>query len=166
MASKIVVCDICGDEYSTRNKSHHMKSKNHTSKIPNYEYEYNCEKCHYSTDHKNSWNMHEKSNTHLLSAEECKIIRQNQSVESNKIAYENEIYITGILEEYIGQQFQRVIRIGNISGHKYDIKFKIKDENFERAIQVKSLSKKQFQNNYVFNLGEYDCYDDETFAKC
>lgn len=83
--------------------------------------------------------------------------REKQKL-TTKIGDDSEIFILNILQTF--QEIESCLKIGQIYD-KYDIKYKFYNENFERGLQVKTLTQNSF---YIHSFIAYGCknYLDNT----
>jgi len=123
------------------------------------EYKYNCDKCNYHNDYKSNWEKHINTNKHKFTEAECKELQKIQGSKTTEIGDATEIYIEDIFKE--SKDIEYLERIGQKSGHRFDIIMKFKDDNNNiRGIQAKTLYLRD--DTYYLTVKKKNRYEDDT----
>lgn len=155
-------CKPC--KYETNRKDEHeehLKSDKHNIKIgkPLFEKTFKCPKdnCPYIARTQQHLDNHINSRTHNMTIEEKKQFRKEVGIKNQSIGYEIENYINDIILSFDNIKSSKLI---GYTGNIYDIKYKLKNEEISRYLQVKTITKNYPKDGYSINLKHK--YDDDT----
>jgi hypothetical protein len=118
---------------------------------------YDCEKCDISFPNVSGYEEHLKSDKHLYTAKELKIIRRQQGIDAIEAGDDIEDYILSRL--ILNTDLKCVSIIGN-TGNTFDIVFKFKDDELCHVLQSKKLSRVKDGPSYAIPLTAE--YGDDT----
>jgi hypothetical protein len=167
---KMFICKRCDFENSKINTiSRHVKGEQHKTigkkellNIDEFfdekEQKYICKKCNYSTEDEYCMRRHTKSEKHILDSEELKERRKQNGHLANQTGEETELFILNLLKEL---NFENVIHSGYYNSF-FDILVKLKDEDYYRGIQVKTLQKNKTVATESYGI---DCQNKNNYQK-
>jgi len=152
-------CETCEVQLSSEQifKEHQKSDKHYINlklDIPEKKYKCDGKDCNYSTNSKTQLKEHKKGKLHSLTKEEKKKFHKKQGSKNLETGYTNEKFINNIISSF--DNIDNFETIGG-TGNKYDVKYKLIDEDVIRFLQVKTISKDEVRNSYrMITMNKYE----------